>query len=56
MIKYSGSRKSKIWNSREKQIRKVLLSTGAMHGSIKGIAGSAIGNIKILELPESEDN
>jgi hypothetical protein len=45
----------KIWSSREKQIRKVLLSTGAMHGSIKGIAGNAIANIKILELPDPED-
>ena len=32
----------KIWSSREKQIRKVLISTGSMHGSIKGIAGNAI--------------
>ena len=39
----------KIWKEREKQLEKVLLSTSGMYGSIKGIAGSSIGEIPLLE-------
>ena len=38
---------------REKQIDKVLENTIGMYGSIKGIVGNAIGNVKALELPYS---
>lgn len=41
----------KIWKEREKQIEKVINSTIDMYGSIKGIAGNAIKDIKKLELP-----
>ncbi|WP_033783369.1 DUF2130 domain-containing protein [Helicobacter pylori] len=41
---------AKIWKSREKQIDKVFDSTINMYGSIKGIAGNAIGQVKALEL------
>ncbi|HAY34272.1 MAG TPA: DUF2130 domain-containing protein [Ignavibacteria bacterium] len=44
----------KIWSSREKQIRKVLINTSSMFGSIKGLAGSSIQEIKALEMPEDE--
>ena len=44
-----------IWKKREKQIEKVLLNTNHMYGSIRGIAGNAVGAIKALELPEPED-
>ncbi len=44
-----------IWKKREKQIEKVLLNTTGMHGSIKGIAGSAIQAIALLELPEEDE-
>ena len=44
-----------IWKQREKQIHKVILNTVNMYGSIKGIAGNAIGSIKALELPSAED-
>ncbi|NNE15300.1 MAG: DUF2130 domain-containing protein [Saprospiraceae bacterium] len=40
----------KIWNQREKQIQKVLHNTKGMYGSIKGLAGNAIGTIDSLEL------
>ena len=40
----------KIWNTREKQIEKVITNTTAMYGSIKGIGGKAIGNVPSLEL------
>jgi hypothetical protein len=40
----------KIWKEREKQLEKVLLNTTNFYGSVKGIAGNAIGDIKLLEL------
>jgi len=48
----------RIWKQREKQIEKVMINTVEMHGSIKGIAGSAIQSVKALELPseDSEDD
>jgi hypothetical protein len=45
-----------IWKKREKQIDKVLLNTTGMYGSIKGIAGSAIQSISLLELPADNDD
>jgi len=45
-----------IWKKREKQIEKVTVNTIDMHGSIKGIAGNAIQEVKLLELPGSENN
>lgn len=45
----------RIWKTREKQIEKVVTNTVNMYGSIKGIAGKAIGSVKALELPESDD-
>ena len=45
----------RIWKQREKQIEKVLDNTINMYGSIRGIAGNAIGNIKALELEYGGD-
>jgi hypothetical protein len=45
-----------IWKKREKQIQKVLLNTNHMYHSIKGIAGNAIGTIKVLELPAGDED
>ncbi len=39
----------KLWKEREKQLEKVLLNTTQFYGSIKGIAGSAVGDLKLLE-------
>jgi hypothetical protein len=39
----------KIWKEREKQLEKVILNTTHMYGSVKGIAGSAIGAVRLLE-------
>ncbi len=44
----------KIWKEREKQLEKVLLNTTNFYGSVKGIAGNAIGDIKLLDLGEDE--
>ncbi|MBS1518637.1 MAG: DUF2130 domain-containing protein [Bacteroidetes bacterium] len=44
----------KMWSSREKQIRKVLVNTSSMFGSIKGLAGNSIQDIKALEMPDEE--
>ncbi len=45
----------RIWKEREKQIEKVITNTIDMYGSIRGIAGSAVQEVKALELPEAED-
>jgi hypothetical protein len=44
----------KMWKEREKQLDRVLASTSGLYGSIKGIAGSSIGNIPLLD--GSDDN
>jgi len=46
---------TKIWKQREKQLDKVLENTIGMYGSIKGIAGNAIGNVKALELEHIDE-
>ncbi|GAA7579363.1 DUF2130 domain-containing protein [Helicobacter pylori] len=47
---------NKIWKSREKQMEKVFESTINMYGSIKGIVGNAIGQVKALELEYDEED
>ncbi len=44
----------RIWKMREKQLEKVMANTIDMHGSIKGIAGSAIQDIKQLDMPYTD--
>jgi hypothetical protein len=39
----------KMWKEREKQLEKVLINTSGMYGSIKGIAGSSVSTIPLLE-------
>jgi hypothetical protein len=46
----------KIWKEREKQLEKVLLNTSGMYGSIKGIAGSSVNNIPLLDGEEVEES
>ncbi len=46
---------SGLWKKREKQLQKVLENTNFMYNSIRGIAGNAVQAIKILELPEYND-
>ena len=43
-----------IWKKREKQIQKVLLNTNHMYHSIRGIAGSAVQTVPLLELGQEE--
>ncbi len=45
----------RIWKQREKQIEKVIVNTIDMYGSVKGIAGNAVQEVKSLELPGSSD-
>ncbi|RVZ04266.1 DUF2130 domain-containing protein [Helicobacter pylori] len=47
---------ARIWKSREKQIDKVFEGTINMYGSIKGIAGNAIGQVKALKLGYDEED
>ena len=46
---------TKIWKEREKQLEKVLLNTTNFYGSVKGIAGNAIADIKMLELGNGDE-
>lgn len=45
----------RIWTQREKQIDKVIQNTIGMYGSIRGIAGNAVQQVKALELGTEED-
>ena len=45
----------KQWKVREKQLERVLVNTTRFYGSIKGIAGKAIPDVKLLELPGESD-
>ncbi len=45
-----------MWRKREKQIDKVISNTVHMYGSIRGIAGNAIGTVKALELESETEN
>jgi hypothetical protein len=44
-----------IWKKREKQIEKVVQNTTGMYGSIRGIAGSAVQPVALLELPSGDE-
>lgn len=46
---------AKLWKQREKQIQKVLLNTSNMYGSVRGIAGTAVQAVPLLELAGGED-
>ena len=41
-----------IWKEREKQLEKVLLNTNHFIGSIKGIAGTSIPQLKEIDKPD----
>ncbi|MDR2629556.1 MAG: DUF2130 domain-containing protein [Spirochaetaceae bacterium] len=43
------NRMEKIWKTREKQLEKILLNTNGFIGSIKGIAGSSLPEIALIE-------
>jgi hypothetical protein len=42
----------RIWKAREKQIEKIIHNTIDMYGSVRGIAGTSVGSIPLLEMPE----
>lgn len=46
----------KMWKEREKQLEKVLINTSGMYGSIKGIAGSSVSTIPLLEGGDEDIN
>jgi len=43
----------RIWKQREKQLEKVLLNTNHFIGSIKGIAGSSIQDLKQIGMSDN---
>jgi len=40
----------RIWAERDKQLDKVLMNMSGMYGSIKGIAGNAVAEVKLLDI------
>lgn len=42
----------KLWKEREKQLEKVILNTTHFYSSVKGIAGNAIADVRLLDLGE----
>lgn len=46
----------KMWKEREKQLEKVLINTSGMYGSIRGIAGSSVSTIPLLEGGDEDTN
>jgi hypothetical protein len=44
----------KIWAKREKQIERVIDNTVGMHGDLQGLMGTALPEIKSLDLPHDE--
>jgi hypothetical protein len=44
----------KIWAKREAQIERVIKSTAGMYGDLQGIIGSALPEVKLLELPSGK--
>ncbi len=40
----------RIWNERDKQIQRVIANTTGMYGDVRGIIGSAVGEVPSLEL------
>ncbi len=40
----------RIWSERDKQLDKVLMNMSGMYGSIKGIAGNAVAEVKLLNI------
>jgi hypothetical protein len=45
----------KIWSKRESQIERVIKNTAGMYGDLQGIIGSALPEVKILELPTGDN-
>lgn len=45
----------RIWGSREKQIERIISNTAGMYGDLEGLAGPALQQIKILELPGGDE-
>ncbi|HEY6191193.1 MAG TPA: DUF2130 domain-containing protein [Bacteroidota bacterium] len=44
----------KIWAKREAQIERVIRNTAGMYGELQGIIGSALPEVKMLELPGND--
>ena len=44
----------KIWAKREKQIERVIHSTGGMYGDLHGLIGASLPQISLLELESSK--
>jgi len=46
---------TKVWKEREKQLDRILVNAAGFYGSIKGIAGPAVGDVKLLDVSLEDD-
>ncbi|MBI3291402.1 MAG: DUF2130 domain-containing protein [Elusimicrobia bacterium] len=46
----------KVWARREKQITRIIANMSGMYGDIEGLSGTSLPSVKILELPQPEDD
>ena len=46
---------ARLWASREKQIERLVISTGGLYGDLYGITGGTLAEVKSLELDSGED-
>ena len=46
---------ARIWKEREKQLDRILMNAASFYGSVKGIAGAAISEVRMLEGHKDEE-
>ncbi len=46
----------KVWARREKQISRIVVNMSGMYGDIEGLSGASLPSVKMLELPQPEDD
>ena len=46
----------RIWNKREKELEKVVMSTSSLYGDLQGIIGGSLPKIEQLELPGADSD
>lgn len=46
----------RLWNKREKELEKVVMSTSSLYGDLQGIIGGSLPTIQQLELPGADDD
>jgi len=45
----------RVWARREKQITRIIANMSGMYGDIEGLSGTSLPSVKMLELPDAQD-